>query len=238
MKNVKDKKEKIIFIFCIIFCIISIFSCVFVKSNSNFLLLFILALLKGLPMLFILLLAINEANKNNKISIYEKLFLPVFISSLLSDITLVFNVVIGGAFSLLSMLLITIAFLRHRSFYFLIFKKKKEISHQIISGIVVMIISFLFFIIYSLIFIFPKMPDSMLFLKFLFPVYMLFLSVAVGSSFFGKTLPIVRIGIILFFISDALLFYGFSFGFSSLLTICNLVLYYSAQIIFAKKIDE
>lgn len=166
------------------------------------------------------------------------MFLFAFFMSFISDVTLVFNVIIGGIFSIFAMLFLIITFFKHHSFKILIFKKRKEFNRQLLAGLISLVLSFCFFMIYSFIFVYPEIPQKLFILKLLFPVYMLFLSVAVGASFFGKTPFLVRFAIILFFVSDSLLFYGFSFGFSPLLTFSNLTLYYCAQNIFAFKIND
>lgn len=230
------KSSHFIIIFLIVFFVfLSVFFCIYDNQNPGYINLFLLAIIKSTPIFLMIVLSFFTVDMDKK----NKLFLIIGLSmSMISDATLVFNVIIGGLFSLFAMLFFTLSFFNHYSFKFLFFKNKKEIKKQSMHALYSGIISFFLFLIYSFIFIYPKTNYEFTLLNTMFPFYMIFLSTAVASSFFGKTALLTRIAIVLFFVSDSLLFYGFSFGFTPFLSFFNLIFYYSSQFMFVLKIND
>lgn len=248
MKNIaniykKNKNKKnisnFLLIGSILFGFLSILFCVFINpKNSNFNSLIFLSVIKAIPMIFIIFMAFVEIAflRNNE---YRKCIIAALVFSLFGDVSIVFNFIIGGISFLIASIFFILAFFNHYSF------KKKLLNnncnyflHQFIFGITVSFIFFFLFILYAFIFVFPLLSKDLDVFRFLFPLYILFLSFAVGASFFGNVPNSIKIAMIIFLFSDIVLFFGFAFGFTPIVTIMNLTLYYLSQNIFAKNIDE
>lgn len=239
MKKEKNKISSYLLILDIFFCVLSMLSCIFIDANSKINLLIPLSIIKGIPVLIIIFLAFNELSNFKTIGNYRKCIIVALIFSLVGDVSIVFNFIIGGVSFLLASVFFILAFLNHYSFKkHFIFKKDKTLKYRLLLGVIITCALFSLFMLYAFLFVYPFLENAKNIFKILFPVYILFLSFAAGMSFFGKTPIIIRVAMILFFLSDVVLFFGFSFGFSSIVTIINLTLYYLSQNLFAKNIDE
>lgn len=234
----QNKIKLIFFILSIIFSVIAIFACVYIKNN-NIELKILLSALKSIPMLLILGMSFFGLKNKNHINKYKKFIIIALLFSLIGDVSIIFNFIIGGGAFLIASVFFILSFFNHHSFKeWFILNKKSNLKHKFFVGVILSFTFFLLFILYASIFVYPFLNHDLIVFKILFPIYVLFLSIAVGASFFGKVPNTIKLAMIIFFFSDIILFYNFSFNFPLITVILNLSFYYLSQNLFAYNIDE
>lgn len=230
------KKEKIfnlLFLSNIITFVVAILVSVFLEDKNLFSF-FVIALSKTMVMLAIILVAFFNFIflKNKTKTKYKKLIIIALSCSTLSDITIVFNFILGGVFSLFALIIFSFAFINYEKI------TSTNIKQKLTIGVLSFLcFSFIFFMFFFLV-LYGKITPDISFFKILIPIYVFVQIFMLSSAYFGRLPFLIKIGAFMFYISDLMLFYKLLFGKDLFLLFSGLFLYLFAQHIFAYDIDE